>query len=181
MSTSEISTGENKSRPFALGGQGVKPKFNSDAPAAPRRGFSLTGGLAAAPAAPEQTEPGVEPEFLPAPEPEPAREPEPVTAEAPVKAAKPATTRAAKPAKAAGREPVESGTKILNTSIPAGLFAALDDASSGWFAANGALARRSGARKSLNTFTIAVLALGLQAVKDSDPEDVAAFFPPIRR
>lgn len=178
MSSPDSSKGDHKSGPFALGGQGVKPKFSSDTPAAPRRGFNLTGGLAAVPAAAEEPYPVLEPESPSAPE----VERDPVkAADAPAKAAKPAATGAPRPAKAAVRTPVESGTKILNTSIPAGLFAEIDDASSAWFAANGALARRSGARKSVNTFTIAVLALGLEAVRNSDPEDVAAFFPPIRR
>ncbi len=176
MSAPKTSASDSKSRPFALGGQGVKPKFGSDAPAAPKRGFSLTGGLAAAPAPSEPSPADVDEESLSE---EMITPPEPLPV--PVKAKKPAAARAARPAKAAGHKSVESGTKILNTSIPANLFAELDDASSAWFAANGALARRSGARKSVNTFTIAVLALGLQAVNDSDPEDVAAFFPPIRR
>ena len=99
----------------------------------------------------------------------------------PVKTSGTGAGKARRPTTAASREEAEIGSKILNTSLPAGLFAALDDASSAWFAANGALARRSGARKSLNTFTVAVLTLGLQAVKDAAPEDVAAHFPPIRR
>lgn len=178
MSAPDSLAGDGKPRAFALGGQGVRPKFGSDAPSgAGRKGFSLTGALAAAQTPSDQPPADVDEEVLPT---ETTVDVERVAA--PMKAKKPSEApRTARPTKAATRAPVEAGTKVLNTSIPGKLFAELDDASSAWFAANGALARRSGARKSVNTFTIAVLTLGLQAVKDSDPDDVAALFPPIKR
>lgn len=184
MSAPDASAADGKPRSFALGGQGVKPRFGGDSPAAAgRRGFSLTGALAAAPA--PSDEPADDDEPLPeqtADQADAASAPAPVPAPVPDKVGEPVKTRrAARPVKAATRAPAQMGTKILNTSIPSHLFAEIDDASSAWFAANGELARRSRARKSLNTFTVAVLTLGLQAVKDSNPEDVAALFPPIKR
>ncbi len=180
MNSPETAAPDGRSRPFALGGQGVKPRFGSDKAGA-AKGFSLNGGLAAVPAAPAK----VTAEVAPDPAEVAAEPPPPIeVGEEPRPAAMTPKTGAAKaagPAEAVPRDPVGPGTKILNTSLPAGLFAALDDASSAWFAANGALARQSGARKSLNTFTVAVLTFGLQAVKDSAPEDVAVLFPPIRR
>lgn len=175
MNSPEAEAPDGKTRPFALGGQGVKPRFGSDRPA-PSKGFSLNGGLAAMPAAPAEinTEDAADPTELAA-DPSPTIE----VGERRRQVRIPKTRGAETPPDR--RNAVEVGTKILNTSLPAGLFAALDDASSAWFAANGALARRSGARKSLNTFAVAVLTLGLQAVKESAPEEVAALFPPIKR